>query len=58
MYAQIIDDVTGVTIASASTVDKELSNDIKNGASLNQLVKLANLIAKRAKEKGVVQHGI
>ncbi|MCP1186834.1 50S ribosomal protein L18 [Paenibacillus sp. 1781tsa1] len=53
MYAQIIDDVAGVTIASASTVDKELSTDIKNGASVESARKVGELVAKRAKDKGV-----
>ncbi|MBR2567505.1 MAG: 50S ribosomal protein L18 [Paenibacillus sp.] len=53
MYAQIIDDVAGVTIASASTVDKELSGDIKNGASVESARKVGELVAKRAKDKGV-----
>ncbi|TDL60773.1 50S ribosomal protein L18 [Paenibacillus amylolyticus] len=53
MYAQIIDDVAGVTIASASTVDKELSPDIKNGASVESARKVGELVAKRAKDKGV-----
>lgn len=53
MYAQIIDDVAGVTIASASTVDKELSADIKNGASVESARKVGELVAKRAKDKGV-----
>jgi large subunit ribosomal protein L18 len=53
MYAQIIDDVAGVTIASASTVDKELSGDIQNGASVESARKVGELVAKRAKDKGV-----
>lgn len=53
MYAQIIDDVAGVTIASASTIDKELSTDIKNGASVESARKVGELVAKRAKDKGV-----
>jgi large subunit ribosomal protein L18 len=31
MYAQVIDDINGVTVASASTVDKDLRSGIKNG---------------------------
>lgn len=53
IYAQIIDDVAGVTIASASTVDKELNSDIKNGASVESARKVGELVAKRAKDKGV-----
>lgn len=52
IYAQIIDDTKGVTIASASTLDKELK-DIKNGGNVEAAGKVGALIAARAKEKGV-----
>ena len=52
IYAQLIDDVKGVTIASASTVDKELASDIKNGGNVESARKVGELIAKRAKAKG------
>ena len=51
IYAQIIDDVNGVTLASASTLDKELTI---NGTGNIEAAKLVgNLVAKRATEKGV-----
>ncbi|MFM9281632.1 50S ribosomal protein L18 [Paenibacillus jiagnxiensis] len=53
IYAQLIDDVAGVTLAAASTVDKELSGEIKNGGSVEAARKVGELVAKRAKEKGV-----
>jgi large subunit ribosomal protein L18 len=53
IYAQIIDDVTGVTMASASTLDKELKEDVSNGGNVNAARKVGELIARRAKEKGV-----
>lgn len=52
IYAQLIDDVKGVTIASASTMDKELREDIKNGGNVESARKVGELIAKRAKEQG------
>ncbi|MWV47437.1 50S ribosomal protein L18 [Paenibacillus sp. HJL G12] len=52
IYAQLIDDVAGVTIVSASTVDKELSSSIKNGGSVESARQVGELVAKRAKEKG------
>jgi large subunit ribosomal protein L18 len=56
MYAQIIDDVQGVTIAAASTVDKDLGDGvISNGGNVESARKVGELIAKRAKEKGVDQ---
>ncbi|MGF7049784.1 large subunit ribosomal protein L18 [Paenibacillus sp. DS2015] len=53
IYAQLIDDVTGVTIVSASTVDKGLSEGISNGGNVESARKVGELIAKRAKDKGV-----
>ncbi|GIO58313.1 50S ribosomal protein L18 [Paenibacillus cellulositrophicus] len=52
IYAQLIDDVAGVTIVSASTVDKELSGSVKNGGSVEAARQVGELVAKRAKEKG------
>ncbi|BFT75818.1 MULTISPECIES: 50S ribosomal protein L18 [Paenibacillus] len=55
MYAQLIDDTTGVTIAAASTQDKDLKSDIGNGGNVEAARKVGALIAARAKEKGVNQ---
>ncbi|EGL14501.1 50S ribosomal protein L18 [Paenibacillus chitinolyticus] len=54
MYAQIIDDVNGVTVASASTQDKELK-EVSNGGNVEAARKVGELVANRAKEKGVSQ---
>jgi len=53
MYAQIIDDVKGVTLVAASTKDKEL--DVKNGGNVEAAKLVGALIAKRAKDKGIEQ---
>ncbi|MEF3303350.1 50S ribosomal protein L18 [Paenibacillus sp. GYB003] len=53
MYAQLIDDVNGVTLASASTQDKELKEQIENGGNIDAAQKVGALVAKRAKEKGI-----
>lgn len=53
MYAQIIDDVKGVTIAAASTLDKDLKDEVGNGGSVEAARKVGELIAKRAKEQGI-----
>lgn len=52
IYAQIIDDVNGKTLVSASTLDKELRQE---GASSNieSAKKVGSLIAKRALENGI-----
>ncbi|GGO08729.1 50S ribosomal protein L18 [Saccharibacillus kuerlensis] len=52
IYAQLIDDVSGVTIVSASTMDKELKSEITNGGNVEAARKVGTLVANRAKEKG------
>jgi large subunit ribosomal protein L18 len=51
IYAQIIDDAKGVTLVSASTVEKE--SGIANGGNIEAAKQIGALIAQRAKEKGV-----
>jgi large subunit ribosomal protein L18 len=51
IYAQLIDDANGVTLASASTLDKEISIEATGNAEAAQ--KVGELIAKRAVEKGI-----
>lgn len=53
MYAQIIDDVKGVTLVSASTLDKDLKGEVENGGNVEAARKVGELIAKRAKENGL-----
>ena len=50
IYAQLIDDVNGVTLASASTLDKELS--LTSTSNIEAAQKVGELVAKRAIEKG------
>ncbi|MFJ5625139.1 50S ribosomal protein L18 [Peribacillus loiseleuriae] len=50
IYAQLIDDANGVTLASASTLDKELNIEAASNAEAAKQV--GALIAKRAVEKG------
>lgn len=51
IYAQLIDDTTGVTIASASTMDKAVEAETTGNAEA--AAKVGELIAKRAVEKDV-----
>jgi large subunit ribosomal protein L18 len=51
IYAQVIDDETGKTIAHASSQDKELKGQKASGTELAKRV--GELIAKRVKEAGV-----
>jgi len=52
-YAQVIDDTTGNTIVSASSLEKELKSVCKAHCNVKTAKKVGELIAKRAKEKGL-----
>lgn len=51
IYAQIIDDVRGVTLTSASSIDKELK--LEKGSDIEAAKQVGALIAKRALEKKI-----
>jgi len=51
--AQVIDDVQGVTLASASTLEKDLRGSLKTGADVAAAKAVGELVAKRAKDNGV-----
>ncbi|GGD10559.1 50S ribosomal protein L18 [Pyruvatibacter mobilis] len=51
--AQIIDDEKGVTVASASTLEKDLRGSLKTGADVAAAKAVGELVAKRAKDNGV-----
>jgi len=53
MYAQVVDDVKGLTLAAASSLDKELKGKADSGKSLAAAKVVGALVAKRAIEKGV-----
>ena len=53
IYAQIIDDVEGKTIVSASTIDKGLRADISGKTKKEQATLVGKAIAERAKAAGV-----
>jgi large subunit ribosomal protein L18 len=53
IYAQIIDDSTGVTMAAASSVDKELKGSLKGGADIDAAKAVGVLVAKRAIAAGI-----
>jgi large subunit ribosomal protein L18 len=55
IYAQVIDDANGHTLASASTLDKELREALKTGADIEAAAKVGKLVAERAKQAGVSQ---
>jgi len=53
VYAQVIDDDQGVTIASASTLEKEMSGDLGSTGNLEAGKRLGQVIAERAKGQGI-----
>ena len=55
IYAQIIDDAAGHTLASASTLDKDLRERVKNGGDIPAATEVGKLVAERARTAGVSQ---
>mgnify|MGYP006427491799 CR=1 FL=1 len=53
IYAQVIDDRSGRTLAAASTIDKDLKGQLKTGANSNGASQVGKLVAQRAKKAGV-----
>jgi large subunit ribosomal protein L18 len=53
IYAQVIDDEAGRTIASASTVDKQLRTEIDGKTKKEQATIIGKAVAERAKAAGV-----
>ncbi len=53
IYAQVIDDDRGVTMAAASTLDKSLRDALKSGADKQAAVAVGKLVAERATAAGV-----
>jgi large subunit ribosomal protein L18 len=55
IYAQIIDDTQGHTLASASTLDKELRNELEGLKKREQARLVGEILARRAKSQGVTR---
>jgi large subunit ribosomal protein L18 len=53
IYAQVIDDSTGRTLASASSIEKDLRGSLKTGADVAAAAAVGKLVAERAKAAGV-----
>lgn len=53
IYVQVIDDEAGVTLASASSIDKELRGKMKGKNKTEQARLVGEVIAERAKDKGL-----
>ncbi len=53
IYAQVIDDTTGTTLASASTVMQDIKAGLKYTGNLEAAKKVGAAIASKAKERGI-----
>src|SRR6266516_958366 len=53
IYAQIIDDLAGRTLAAASTLDAGLKPNLKTGADKGAASAVGKLLAERAKAAGI-----
>ncbi|HOW22126.1 MAG TPA: 50S ribosomal protein L18 [Sedimentibacter sp.] len=53
IYAQVIDDVTGTTLVSASTLDKELRDKVANLTKQEAAKLVGKTVGERAKEKDI-----
>ncbi|MBF0271412.1 MAG: 50S ribosomal protein L18 [Magnetococcales bacterium] len=49
IYAQIIDDTQGVTLVSASTLEKEVREQVKNGGNKDAAAEVGKRLAEKAK---------
>jgi len=55
IYAQLIDDVAGVTLATASSVDPELRSALKSGANADAAKAVGGALGRRALEAGITE---
>ena len=53
IYAQVIDDLAGVTLVAASSLDKEIKEKLSVGSNKEAAKAVGELIAKRAIDKGI-----
>ena len=53
IYVQVIDDAAGRTLASASSLEKDVRKDLKTGADVAAATAVGKLVAERAKAAGV-----
>lgn len=55
IYAQVVDDTKGVTVAFASSLEKDLRAKFKSGKNVDAAKAVGELVAQRAKQAGVEQ---
>lgn len=55
IYAQVIDDDAGHTVAAASTLEKDMRERLRTGADVAAATEIGKLVAERAKAAGVTR---
>lgn len=55
IYAQLIDDLQGVTLATASSLSPGLKDTLKYGGNVKAAAAVGKLLAQTAKEKGIAK---
>ena len=55
IYAQIIDDANGVTLVSASTLEKDNRSSLKTGATVEAAKSIGEQLARRATAAGITE---
>ena len=55
IYAQVIDDSKGVTLAAASSIEKAMREELRTGANIEAAKRIGQAIAERAKAAGVTK---
>ncbi|WP_317854652.1 50S ribosomal protein L18 [Chakrabartyella piscis] len=55
MYAQLIDDVAGVTLVAASTMESEVASKVEFTSTVAAAAVVGEVIAKKAVEKGITE---
>lgn len=53
IYAQLIDDLAGATLVSASSIDPELRSEIKRGSTIDAAKAVGELVGRRALDAGI-----
>ena len=53
IYAQVIDDANGLTVASASSLEKDMRGSLKTGANIEAAKAVGKRLAERAAAKGI-----
>jgi large subunit ribosomal protein L18 len=55
IYAQVIDDTKGITVAAASSIDTDLREQLNGQRKMDKSVAVGKLVAERAQAKGVTR---